>query len=147
MITVCSRIVVPFDGSELSMKALNTAVTFLKQDKKIELDVLMVVNVRAAVREHSLELVDIEQIRQDCFASADKTLREIKDQLRLVPNKIKTLALEGDPGNTIIEYCQDNNIDLVVMGSRGLSGIKELFLGSVSHHVVQKSSCPVMIVK
>jgi len=35
----------------------------------------------------------------------------------------------------------------VVMGSRGLSGLKEIFLGSVSHHVVQKSSCPVMIVK
>ena len=147
MITVCSRILVPFDGSELSIKALNTATTFLKQDEKLELDVLMVVNVRVAVHEHSLELVDIEEIRQAYFASAKKTLGEIEDQLRSVPNKIKALALEGDPGNTIIDYSQENNIDLVIMGSRGLSEMKELFLGSVSHHVVQKSTCPVMIVK
>ena len=147
MITVCSKIVVPFDGSELSKKALDTAITFLKSDENIELDVVMVVNVRTIVHEHGMSLVDIEELRQEYMASARKELSEIECMFTEVPNKIKTLALEGEPGIEIVEYSQENDIDLVVMGSRGLSGIKEKFLGSVSHHVVQKSSCPVMIVK
>lgn len=147
MITVCSKIVVPFDGSELSKKALNSALTILKQDEKIELTVLMVVNVRAAVHEHGLSLVDIEEIRQAYFEAAKESLREIEGQFPSMSNKMRTEVVEGDPGNTIIQYSQENDIDLIVMGSRGLSGMKELFLGSVSHHVVQKSKCPVMIVK
>jgi nucleotide-binding universal stress UspA family protein len=55
--------------------------------------------------------------------------------------------LVGSPAEVIVEFIKENEADLVVMGSRGLSGVKEIFLGSISHHVVQKATCPILIVK
>jgi len=72
---------------------------------------------------------------------------EIEHELKSLPNKSRTVAIEGTPGHMIVEFVKQNDADLVVMGSRGLSGLKELFLGSVSHYVVQKAPCPVFIVK
>jgi len=53
----------------------------------------------------------------------------------------------GAVGPVIIRFVKNNKIDLVVMGSRGNSLAKEIFLGSVSNFVLHKSSVPVMIVK
>lgn len=73
--------------------------------------------------------------------------KEVEQELKSLPNKSRTFAIEGSPGHMIVEFVKQNDADLVVMGSRGLSGLKELFLGSVSHYVVQKAHCPVFIVK
>ena len=71
----------------------------------------------------------------------------LTEELKTLPNKSKLMLLEGLPGQMIVEFVKEYDADLVVMGSRGLSGLKELFLGSVSHFVVQKAPCPVFIVK
>ncbi|MDQ5869490.1 MAG: universal stress protein [Thermoproteota archaeon] len=47
----------------------------------------------------------------------------------------------------IVEYAEKNSADLIVMGTRGLSGLKKMMLGSVASGVVICSSCPVLIVK
>lgn len=53
----------------------------------------------------------------------------------------------GDPANVIISYAEDNNADLIVMGSRGLTDLEGLLLGSVTHHVLQRTCCPVLIIR
>jgi nucleotide-binding universal stress UspA family protein len=53
----------------------------------------------------------------------------------------------GSPGPEIIDYANDHKFDLVVMGARGFSKVKKLFLGSVSNYVLKLSKIPVMIVK
>jgi nucleotide-binding universal stress UspA family protein len=53
----------------------------------------------------------------------------------------------GDPKSDTIDFMKQNNFDLVVIGSRGLGGIKETFLGSVSNTIVHKSHVPVLVVK
>jgi len=149
MINICSRIVVPYDGSELSKKALETAVTFAKQDEKIELNVITVVDVSIA-RYYGANSHNIESVRkaeEAEFSAAKEALDILEESLKSIPNKTKTFTLKGSPAATIVDFIKENNIDLVVMGSRGLSGLKEMFLGSVSHNVVQKSPCPVFIVK
>nr|WP_317853550.1 universal stress protein [Neobacillus sp. Marseille-Q6967] len=55
--------------------------------------------------------------------------------------------IEGNPGQMIVDFVKQNDADIVVMGSMGLSGLKKLFLGSGSHYVVQKATCPVLITK
>src|SRR5699024_5682771 len=107
----------------------------------------MVINMRAVVHHSGFTFTDIEQLRKDHFEEAQKELDEVKEQLQLLPNQVKALPLEGEPGKVIIDYIGENEMDLVIMGSRGLSGIQELFLGSVSHYVVQKSPKPVLIIK
>jgi nucleotide-binding universal stress UspA family protein len=55
--------------------------------------------------------------------------------------------VEGRPSDRIIETAKTEDFDLVVMGSRGLGGIKEFLLGSVSDRVADEVPCPVLIVK
>lgn len=145
MLTVCSRIAVPFDDSELSKKALDTAIMLAKQDQRIELDVITVVSIPSNVAYYGVYSDD--RVREGYLAAAKEMLNKVEEQLKDLPNKTRTFILEGSPAHTIIDFIKQNDSDLVVMGSRGLSGIQELFLGSVSHYVVQKSTCPVFIVK
>jgi len=55
--------------------------------------------------------------------------------------------LIGRAADKIIETAKTQNVDLIVIGSRGLGGIKEIFLGSVSDRVADEAKCPVLIVK
>jgi nucleotide-binding universal stress UspA family protein len=53
----------------------------------------------------------------------------------------------GDPAYMIVKFAKSLNYDIIVIGARGQSGIKDIFLGSVSNYVLHKSSAPVVIVK
>jgi len=55
--------------------------------------------------------------------------------------------IHGEPGPSIVKYTNDGEFDVVVIGSRGLNGVQELVLGGVSHKVVKRANCPVLIVK
>jgi nucleotide-binding universal stress UspA family protein len=61
--------------------------------------------------------------------------------------KISTKLVKGRPAKQIVETAKEGNFDIIVMGSRGLGGIKEFFLGSVSHRASNDAECPVLIVK
>ncbi|MEH7113979.1 universal stress protein [Neobacillus niacini] len=146
MLTDYSRIVVAYDHSELSKKALKMAMNLAKQDNIIQ---LYVVTVMQPIRPLPYSTYGYAlAINRE---SQDKEFQAIRDEIELelkeLPNKSKIVLLEGLPGQMIVEFVKEYDGDLVVMGSRGLSGLKELFLGSVSHFVVQKAPCPVFIVK
>ncbi|HEU4572385.1 MAG TPA: universal stress protein [Candidatus Limnocylindrales bacterium] len=64
---------------------------------------------------------------------------------RLIPTEY--LIWTGDPGDSIVEAATAEAADLVVVGSRGRSGIERALLGSVSDHVVRHAACPVMVVR
>lgn len=145
MLTVCSRIAVPFDNSDLSNRALETAIMLAKQDERIELDVLTVVNIPTSVAYYGA--YNDDRIREAHLASAKEIMDGVEKKIKDLPNKTRTFVLEGNPAPIIVDFVKQNDSDLVVMGSRGLSGLKEMFLGSVSHYVVQKSTCPVYIIK
>ena len=53
----------------------------------------------------------------------------------------------GDEGSKIINYASQKSYDIIIMGSRGMSSLKEAFLGSTSNFVLHKSKIPVLIVK
>jgi nucleotide-binding universal stress UspA family protein len=145
MLTDYSRIVVAYDHSELSKKALKMAMNLAKQDKQIEILVLMVLQpARPMVYSYGYAFEAIQDSEREEVNSIRK---EIEEDLQLLPNKTRSVVIEGNPGVMIVEFVKQNDCDLVVMGSRGLSGLKEIFLGSVSHYVVQKAPCPVFIVK
>ncbi len=61
--------------------------------------------------------------------------------------KISTKLVEGRPADQIVENAKNENSDIIVMGSRGLGGIKEFLLGSVSDRVADHATCPVLIIK
>ncbi|MEJ2240832.1 MAG: universal stress protein [Candidatus Bathyarchaeota archaeon] len=61
--------------------------------------------------------------------------------------KLSTKLLQGRPADKIVEIAKDKAFDLIVIGNRGLGGIKEFILGSVSDRVADHAPCPVLIVK
>ena len=61
--------------------------------------------------------------------------------------KVTTKLLIGKPGDVILRESAQEDFDLIVIGSRGRSGLKEFVLGSVSHQVVNQSKIPVFVVK
>ena len=56
-------------------------------------------------------------------------------------------TIEGDPAETLIDTAKDFGADLIVVGARGLGGVKRLLLGSVSEEVLRAARCPVLIGK
>jgi nucleotide-binding universal stress UspA family protein len=89
---------------------------------------------------------------------ADFPLREFENTVRdrlnafFTREEIAALQIEyalriGAPAPEIVGYAGDRNIDLIVMGTHGRSGVAHLLMGSVAEHVVRLSPCPVMLVK
>ncbi|WP_273849991.1 universal stress protein [Guptibacillus spartinae] len=140
-----SKILVAFDGSELSVKALNEAIAMGKENEALEIDVVTALNPTAQISSALVYASILNELRKEAVDMLEGISEKLSVQL---PNhKIKTKVLEGNPGNEIVEYADENDRDLIIMGSRGLNGIREWFLGSVSHAVLQRSHCPVLIVK
>ncbi|XP_074575573.1 universal stress protein A-like protein [Curcuma longa] len=89
-------------------------------------------SVRKAQEENSRHL--LERAAQLCSSKA-----------QLV--KTETVIAEGDPKETICHVAEQMDVDLLVVGSRGLSKIKRAILGSVSDYCAHHAKCPVLIVK
>jgi nucleotide-binding universal stress UspA family protein len=78
---------------------------------------------------------------------AQQTLEGHAKTLRGKDIEVETVVREGYPATVILEEAEERNADLIVIGTRGLSGLKHLLLGSIAERVVQKASCPVLTVK
>ena len=87
-------------------------------------------------------LKELKNYHEKMLAKALKKAKKSKPNV-----KISTKLVEGRPAHTIIDTAKEGKFDIIVMGSRGLGGIKEFFLGSVSDRVADEAPCPVLIVK
>jgi nucleotide-binding universal stress UspA family protein len=77
---------------------------------------------------------------------AERCLRNHGDKLRARDLTVREVVREGYPASVIAEEAVEEKADMIVMGSRGLSGLKHLLLGSIAERVVQKAHCPVLTV-
>lgn len=142
------KILVPVDGSEGSWKALADAISVGKvMDSEI-----IVCNVIQPYNNASLLAVPLDQNsialgNEELEKIGDKVLAMAKERLGDYPNASKLMLSMGHPSERIIALAKEENVDVIFIGSRGLSGIAEFFLGSVSSKVSQYAHCPVVIVK
>ena len=69
--------------------------------------------------------------------------------MEAVPEGVEKEAFSetGSPAVVILDFLEEHDVDLVVMGSRGLGVMKGVLLGSVSQYVVEQAKCPVLVVK
>jgi nucleotide-binding universal stress UspA family protein len=86
----------------------------------------------------------LKSIKEDI---APKVIDSVLDILKDVKAKISTAILEGSPEQSIIDVTAESDMDLIVMGARGLKGIKSFFIGSVTNSVAINASKPVFITK
>lgn len=137
------KILVPVDGSEGSWKAL-AAAKEVAEAGKAELVVMTVVQVFAGA---SIMPIPVEsgKINEELSNIANDILAQAKEKVGGV--KAEFVAAPGRPSKVIVDTVKKSGADLVVIGSRGLSGLAEFFLGSVSSEVAQLSPVSVLIVK
>ena len=79
--------------------------------------------------------------------SAEKALDQLLDQDWAQGKKIVKSTRQGPPFLEIIRYAKENEIDLIVLGTHGRTGLAHVLLGSVAEKVVRKASCPVLTVR
>ena len=86
-------------------------------------------------------------LRQKWRESARTWLNEQLTPAEQASFRSTELVVPGPPARTIVDYAKANDIDLIVMGTHGRSGVKHLLLGSVSERVVRTAACPVLTVR
>ncbi|MGI9285470.1 MAG: universal stress protein [Pseudomonadales bacterium] len=138
-----TKLLVPVDGSEQSSKAAEWAAQWAGQtDCTVTLLHIYDITANEAVGLASLSKEQVEEIKVSVSrASFEKAIA-------LMGNiKPTTKITTGDPANEIISHAKLQNIDHIVMGSRGMSPVRELLLGSVSDKTIRHASCPVTIIR
>ena len=135
------NILVPVDGSEGADRAIEKAV-MLAEICGAKLNFLYVANINQLA---------INAVLSDAILdSVTKAGNVILDRaLEMVPAGVakESFSDTGSPAVVILDFAESNDIDLIVMGSRGLGVVKGVLLGSVSQYVVEQSKCPVLVVK
>jgi nucleotide-binding universal stress UspA family protein len=90
----------------------------------------------------------VEQVRTMLEKQAhDTAIAEAIDAIGSSVDDVRPTVVWGHPASEICRYARENDVDLIVIGSHGRSGIREALLGSVSHAVSNRASCPVTIVR
>ena len=139
------RILVPVDGSENSMHAVEfiaSRTTLLGSNPEIE-----VLNVQLPLPARACRLVGQDSLTRYYEDEAAKVFEPVRAEL----NKVGFLAgeafLVGEASDSIAAEAEKFGADLIVMGSRGQTALRGLFFGSVSNGVLAKSKCPVLMLR
>ena len=136
------HVLLPVDGSDASLQAAEHAVD-LAERYDATLHVLHVIDTRP----YDAELITnamIEDLKH-------RGRRALDDVVALAPesvsNRIETVTKRGTPNETILEYVEERDIDLIVMSTHGRTGFRRVVLGSVTEKIVRTSPVPVHTVR
>lgn len=135
------NILIPTDGSESSIEAAKQAISLAKT-----YDATL----------HTIHVVDIESMWLETYegslidtleAAGEEAVASVRD--RTAEADIETMSeviTDGKPARGILDYVDENDIDLIVMGTHGRRGIERYLLGSVTERVVRLADVPVLTV-
>ena len=135
------NILVPVDGSEGADRAIEKAVMLAKLCNA-KVNFLYVANISQL----AINAVLSDAIL-DSVTKAGNVI--VERAMEMVPEGVEKESFSdtGSPAVVVLDFAESNNIDLIVMGSRGLGVVKGVLLGSVSQYVVEQAKCPVLVVK
>ncbi len=137
-------IVIATDGSENSERAISYGIEIAKM---------------SGATVHAIYVVDTssfssipmdagwEAMYEILKKEGEKAVSDVKENGEAAGVEVKEILGEGHPSNEIIDFAENNNADLIVMGTHGKSGIDRFLLGSVAEKVVRNSKIPVMVVR
>ncbi|RKP52978.1 universal stress protein [Cohnella endophytica] len=139
------RIMVAYDGSKASEKALRHAVALAESKPGSRLTVAYV-KYRPPFTVGGYGFIPPSGYDEQLHNYETDLLAKVKTTIASL-SYAGVQVLEGNPAAALLDYAHANNFDLLVMGNRGMGVLREWVLGSVSHHVVQHARFPVLVVK
>lgn len=143
---VITKILVPVDGSQHSLKAFRAALDIAK-NKNAKIHVLTCLE-KEDVGAWYIDKRTNKKIMSDAKKFAKGFVSKLEKPASDANVPISFTVLETkSTSNQIITFSNSHKIDLIVIGSHGRSGFNKFLLGSVSNKVSQMAKCPVMIIK
>jgi nucleotide-binding universal stress UspA family protein len=139
------RILVPVDGSEQSRDACDFAV---REHPEAEFVLLHVINPTEAGYSAGASFpAASEEWYEHAKEDAEELLDELETENEGQGTVVTTDTVVGKPSRAIVEYTDEHDIDRIVMGSHGRSGVTRILLGSVAENVVRNATVPVTVAR
>jgi nucleotide-binding universal stress UspA family protein len=135
------KILVPMDGSKNSFRGLDEAILLARQCQATITGLYVTPLSKPETNEQ------ISYMEKYLLKNAAKFMAKAKTRAAQNGIMFSDDIKYGDEGKKIIDYAKNKKFDMIVIGSRGMGGIKQAFLGSTSNYVLHKSPIPVLIVK
>lgn len=142
------KILVPLDGSKLAECALPHIINLVKDGTVIEVTLLKVVTVNIPGYAEIPGIIDSNAVRENLLKESKKYLADVESRLASEGIKVKIESLAGTrPADTISDYAQKKEMDMIVIATHGYTGLKKLMLGSVALGVLHESHMPVLLIR
>jgi nucleotide-binding universal stress UspA family protein len=152
------KILVPLDGSEHSLKALERATEIAKKfSGKITLIHVYSVSIQPIMLPEPTTLgspsipiltgAEVSRIAEAAREFGNRILRDGEEKVKAEKVQVEKKLVEGHAVEEIVRAATEGNFDLIVIGARGISHIREILLGSVTDGVIHHVHCPVLVVK
>lgn len=146
-----SSILWPTDGTESSLKALEAAVEIARKFNAVIYALHVVppvppLAVGTGFTPTVIQGFDVPLYQQELFKGAENQLSTTVSEK--VPEDIEVVqeVTVGNPADEIIEFAEENNIDVIVMASHGRTGLSRIVIGSVTEKTIRESNIPTLVV-
>ena len=137
------KIMIATDGSKQVEKAVEAAVQLAKITGARLYAVYVIASAGYTPRNFGWE----ESLREILEAEAKKAVTFVEEAGKVSGVKVEPVILEGHPADRIMKFAEQEDMDLIVMGTLGRTGLDRFLLGSIAENVVRHSKTPVMVVK
>jgi nucleotide-binding universal stress UspA family protein len=141
------KVLVPLDKSVLAECALPHVIAMAKEGFAKEIILLTVADVNISYN-NIIDGFDIVAYRDSQIGSFRKYLDDMESKLRSERITVTAKIIEGNrPAQAIIDFSQQNDVNLIVMATHGYTGVKKMLMGSVAFKVLHESHVPVLLVR
>ena len=138
------KILIATDGSEPNKKAVLYGIELARlSDAKLYVVYVVDTAAFASIPMDSGWEIMYELLQKE----GTEAIQQIVDDAKVSGIGVESSLLEGHPSQEIIEFTQDNDIDLIVLGTLGKSGLDRFLLGSVAEKITRNSRIPVLVVR
>lgn len=140
------KVLIPFDGSAASRRALQYAVDFAKEYGRLEIHLLNVQEEPVVYGDY-LTASLLESLRQAALRAASHALEPAVEVLTQAAQPFEQHTTLGPVAERVAEQVERNGCDTIIMGTRGLTGVGSVLMGSVATKVVHTAPVPVLLVR
>ena len=144
------KILILYDGSEPSIRALDKGKEIVKSFGS-GVTLLNVVHnpfPNFTLGHHPAPMGDIKLMYDEIYKKSEELLAMAKKEFLDITKNVETLILEGDPANKIIEYINNEDLELVIIGYHGWgASMNQFMMGSITTKVLHHVKKPVLVVK
>jgi nucleotide-binding universal stress UspA family protein len=137
---------VPIDFSDYADQALDYAMA-LGQNLQARLTLLHVIHAVPLWAEGDMGRTLPDVYLAEVEAAAQRGMEQRRQRVQDAGLEANVLVVHGVPFQTIIDVAQEAQIDLIIMGTHGRTGMKHMLLGSVAEKVVRLAPCPVLVTR